>query len=127
MYRTQSEPSLREGHQVEPRDGLGPHREAIAQGVRRGDLAVVVGIVHDRREEIHRLNDGQILAQLVDAGVVSRVGPVEKVRIAEGLKAAQRFSQVLRTQFRPSPARLDEAGEEDFSLRSSRQFFSPRP
>ena len=111
-----------EGDEVEPGDGPRAHGEAVAQRVRRRDPAKIVGVVHNRREEIHRLDDGQILAQLVDARIVARIRAVEQVWIAERLKTAQRLSQVLRTQFRPSAARLDQAREPDFLLGCRRHF-----
>jgi hypothetical protein len=113
------------GHQIEPGDGLRPHREAVAQGVRRRDAPEVVGVVNDGREKIHRLDKGQIFAELVNARIVARIGAVEQVRIVEGLETAQRFPQVLRTQFGASAARLDQAGEQDFFIGCRRHFFSP--
>src|SRR3972149_14356 len=44
--------------QREQRDG--PHRVHVGERVRRGDRAVVVRIVHHRREDVDGLHDGQI-------------------------------------------------------------------
>jgi len=113
-----------EAHQVQPGDRLRTHGEAIAQCVGGGYLAVVVGIVHDGREEIHRLDDGQILSEPIHARIVPRVRPVEKIRVRKRFELTQSFSQVLRTQLRASPPRLDHPGKLYFSLRSSRHFLT---
>ena len=116
-----------EPHQVQPGDRLRAHGEAIAQRVGRGYLAIGVRVVHDGGEEIHRLDDGQILPEPIHARVVPGVRSVEQVRVRKRLKLAQSLSQVLRTQFRASPARLDHPGKLNFSLRCSRHFFASKP
>ena len=52
---------------------LAAHREDVGDGVRGSDASVVVGIVDDRREDIHRLHDRLLVVQLHDGRIVERV------------------------------------------------------
>ena len=49
--------------------------------VGRGDPAVLVGVVDDGREEVDGLDDGQVLGQAVDAGIVVRLGADQKIGV----------------------------------------------
>ena len=63
----------RESDQVHGGFRCSAHGVNIAQGIGGGNLAEPVGIVHNRREKIHRLYQRQIIRNPIDTGVV---GPV---------------------------------------------------
>jgi hypothetical protein len=45
-------------------------------------LTIDVRIVHDRREKVDRLNDGEIVRETIDPRIVVGFGPDEKVGIS---------------------------------------------
>jgi hypothetical protein len=61
-------------------------------------LAVHKRIVDDGRKEVDGLDDGQILGQLVDAGIIVRAGADEEIGIVAGGKVAQDLRDALRGQ-----------------------------
>jgi hypothetical protein len=68
---------------------LATHGVDIREAVRRGDGAVVVGVVHDRREEIRRDHEGTLLVQAPDSRVVRIPQPHQQVR--EGCRIEDLF------------------------------------
>ena len=62
----------RERDQVEGGQRPRAHRVDVRERVGGGDPAEVVWVVDDRREEVDRLDDRQLVADAVDAGVVAR-------------------------------------------------------
>ena len=52
---------LRDRHDVEAELGLPTHGVYVGQGVSGGDLPEQIGIVGDRREEIHGLDQGKFI------------------------------------------------------------------
>ena len=46
------------------------HSVDVTQGIGRGDPAVIEGVVNDGRKEIHRLDDGDIIRNKVDTGII---------------------------------------------------------
>jgi hypothetical protein len=71
----------RKGRDVERRDRFPAHRVDVAERVRGGDPAEVVRVVDDGREEVDRLDEREIVAQAVDAGIVARSHAYEDVRV----------------------------------------------
>jgi hypothetical protein len=61
---------LREGGDVEREQHLAAHRVDVAQGVGGGDGAEGVRIVDDRRKEIQRLDDRDVVREAIDSSVV---------------------------------------------------------
>ncbi len=61
----------REGGDVQRGQRRPAHRVDVAQRVRRGDAAEVVRIVDDGREEVDGLDECEIVAEAVDAGIVA--------------------------------------------------------
>lgn len=62
-----------EGQQVHGQLGLPPHGVYIGEGVDSGDLPKSIGVIHHRREEVHRLDHGQLITDLIDCRVVALV------------------------------------------------------
>ena len=73
--------ALGEADQIQRGLDLTTHRVDIAQGVCRCDLPKDIGIFHHRREEIHRLHQGDVLGDLVHRRVVFAVVAHQQVRI----------------------------------------------
>ena len=78
------------------------HGVDVGQGVGCRHLAEGVGVIHDGREEIHRLHEGQLVVYSVDARVVALIESHEKVGIALHGDAVQNFSENSRSEFGPS-------------------------
>ena len=55
---------------VHRRQGLTAHSVDVTQGVGYRNLTEGVGVIDNRREEVHGLDDGQFLAYLVDPGII---------------------------------------------------------
>jgi hypothetical protein len=60
-----------EADDVQGRQGAPAHGVDVAQGVRCGDLPEGVWIVDDGREEVHRLDDRQVLPELIHPRVLA--------------------------------------------------------
>jgi hypothetical protein len=76
-------------------------------------LAVDVGIVDDRRKEVDGLDDGQLLRQLIDPGVVVGLGADQEMRIVAARKVAQNLRDALGGQL-PSSAGARSVVEQTF-------------
>ncbi len=63
----------------ERQEGRAAHGEHIVESVRRRNRSVVGRVVHDRREEIEREDQGALVVEPVDGGVVRRREPHEQV------------------------------------------------
>ena len=103
-----------ESDYVEGEQRRSPHRVDVAEGVRRGHLSEDVGIVDDRREEIHRLNEGYVVVQAVDGGVVGRADPDQEVGVGGRRQLAQHLRQVRWTKLGSSAGAAGQAGQSDF-------------
>ena len=90
---------------------LAAHGEDVGQRVRGGDLAERVRIVDDRREEVDRLDEREIVAQHEDPRVVEGLATDEDSAVGVHRHAAQRLGQVTRTQLGGSTSAAREARE----------------
>ena len=64
---------------VWPPHGVRAHRVNVAEGVRGGNRAVIVGIVDERRKEIDGQDNGLRVTNPIDGGIVGRGEPHEEV------------------------------------------------
>ena len=78
----------READYVHGGQGLAAHGIDIAQGVGDGNLAEVVGVIDNGREEIDGLDDSQVIAQLVNAGIIQAFHASNHVLISYYRQAA---------------------------------------
>jgi hypothetical protein len=92
------EPIDRPADDVQRRHRLTTHRVDVGQRVGRGDLAEAKGIVDDRGEEIDGLNEGQIIGQRKNPGVIEGLETDDEPRIRAPWQAAQGTREVARTQ-----------------------------
>ena len=84
---------FRRAEDVQSQLGLPAHGVDVTEGVGGGDFAVEVGIIHNGREKVGGLDQGQILAQHIDAGVVAFVVSHHQPGVRMGLEAIQHFGQ----------------------------------
>ena len=75
-------------HEVEREERRPAHRVDVGERVRRCDPTPVVGVVDDRREEVGGDDDGEVVAQAVDGGVVSGVEAHQQVGVAGRVEPA---------------------------------------
>ena len=73
--------ALGEADKIQCRFDLTAHSVDIAQGIGRGDLPEGIGVIDHRREEIHRLHQGNILGNAVDGSIVPAVVANQKVGV----------------------------------------------
>ena len=99
----------RQAADVERQHDLSTHGVDVAHRVGRGDRAVVVRVIDDWREEIDRLNDGEIVGDPIDRGVVGHLQANLQRREAlgreQGLQRAQHVRQGLWACFRGTTGR----------------------
>ena len=67
--------------EVERGDRHAAHGVDVAERVGGRDLAVDERVVHDRREKVDRLHDGEVRREPVNARVVVRLGADQQVRV----------------------------------------------
>ena len=94
------------GDEVQRADRHAAHRVDVRQRVRGRDPPERVRVVDDRREEVDRLHDRELLGELDDARVVGGVGRDEHARVGRA-RAARRRSGAdrRRTACSRSPRR----------------------
>jgi hypothetical protein len=73
--------ALGEADKIQCRFDLTAHGVDIAQGIGRSDLPEGIGVIDHRREEIHRLHQGNILGNAVDGSIVPAVVANQKVGV----------------------------------------------
>jgi hypothetical protein len=82
------------GDHVHGDQGLTPHGIDITEGVGGGNLPEAEGVVHDGREKIDGLDEGNIIGQLIYPGIVQMVYAHQEIRMVGHWKLAQDLVQV---------------------------------
>ena len=93
------------------RERTAAHRIHVAQRIGRGDLAVEIRVVHDRREEIDRLHQRRSTLPRVHTGIVR--SPVVNQDAWVGLDwySAQHLSELAGCEFARSTSAADHLGQ----------------
>ena len=99
--------------------GTAAHRIHVAQRIRRGDLAVDIRVVDDRREEIHRLHQRRTTLPRVHTGIVRSPVVDQDAWISLGWYAAQDLSELAGSEFARSTGAADHFGQPPPLLLSS--------
>ena len=103
------------GDEVEREQRRATHRVDVGQRVGRRDPTPVVRIVDDRREEVGGDDDGEVVAEAIDRGVVGGVETHEEVgirgRVTEPADEAEHGAQVGGRQLAGAPRAVRERGE----------------
>ena len=84
---------LGNAQQVQSQLGLAAHGIHVGQGVGSGDLAEKPGIIHHGREEVHSLDQGQVIGNLVNGSIIALVEANQQVGIIVDLQTFQQLSQ----------------------------------
>ena len=92
------------------------HRIDIPERIRHGDPTEGVRIIHDRGEKIDGLDDGQVVAEPVNPGILGMLHADDQVRIGNERQILQRFLQVPRTYLAGSPGSVDRFRQPHLSL-----------
>ena len=74
-------------HNIQAELGLAAHGVHVGEGVGGGNLTEEIGVVRNGGEEIHRLDQGQAIGNLIDRGVVAPVKAHQQVRVLVDLDA----------------------------------------
>ena len=90
---------------------LAAHGVDVGERVGRGDLSEAIRVIDDRREEIDRLDEGEIIGQHEDAGVIVGLATDDEPGIGAHGKCAQRAREVARTQLGGSTRAAGERRE----------------
>ncbi len=98
-----------EADEVQAGDWACAHCINVTDGVCRGDLAIGERVVDRGRDEVGGGDDGDLLAQLVDTGIIAGVKTNEQVGILVLGKAFQEFTEPDRVDFCGSTACLGKA------------------
>ncbi len=80
------------------------HREDVVEGVRRRDGAVVVRVVDERREEVHREDESAVVVQAVHGRVVGRIEPDQQVLGLDRDEPAEELVEPRRRVLRSAAA-----------------------
>jgi len=87
------------------------HGVDIADGVRGGHLPERVWVVHRRREDVDRLDEGLAVAHVVDAGVVAGRHADQHARILDRRQVLQHTLEKRLIDFRRAARLLHELGQ----------------
>jgi hypothetical protein len=104
---------FREAHNGKRRNRASAHGIDIAQRISGGNLTVKIRVVHNGREKIHGLHQGEIFGDQIHPGVVVGVEPNENVRVSLPRQAAQHGVQQTGTQLGRSTRSLDHGRQFD--------------
>jgi hypothetical protein len=105
------EPVLRKAGDSQRGQRATAHRVDVADGVRGGDLAVDVRVVHDRREEIHRLHERRSALPSVHTRIVRGPEVDEDAVVSGGWNGAQDLSELAGGEFARSTRAGDHLGQ----------------
>ena len=106
--------ALREADEVQCSLHLAAHGVNIAEGVCRRDLAEGVGVIHHRREEVHRLHQRDVVGDAVDGRIVPAVVAHEKVGVF--LAPGQLFQNMAQYACAELGGTAAARAEDDFVL-----------
>ena len=106
--------ALREADEVQCSLHLAAHGVNVAESVCRRDLAEGVGVIHHRREEVHRLHQRDVVGDAVDSRIVPAVVAHEKVGIL--LAPGQLFQNMAQHSRAELGGTAAARAEDDFVL-----------
>ena len=107
--------TVREPHYIEGYLRLSAHGIDITQRIGRPDLSKQERIVHNRGEEIHRLDHGKLIADSVNSGIIGSINSNKQIIIIKLWQLTQNLGKGRRTYFRCSTRRLCIPGQSDIT------------
>ena len=87
---------FRHAQDIQGQPRFSAHGVDIRNRIGRGNLTEQVRIVHDRRKEIHRLDQRRFIIDDIDAGVVALVESDNQARIRPRFEILQQFGERSR-------------------------------
>lgn len=88
---------IRKAGDIQGKQDFTAHRIHVAHGIGRCDSPINVGVIHNGREEVDRLNEGPLTVNLVDSGIISRTcQPNQQIRVLKTRKRLTDRTQDLR-------------------------------
>ncbi len=99
--------------QVEREERGTAHGVHVTQRVGGGDRAPGGGIVHDRREEVHRRHQGAVVREAKDRRIVPGRGVHEHPRVARARQQAQHLGQLAGAELAGATRAMGERGQPD--------------
>jgi len=102
----------REGGDVEGEERLAAHRVNVRKGICGSNRAVIVGVIHNRGEKVHRGDEGLLLVETPNSSVISGIEPDEQFRAGNALESFFDWQQNLRQRFRVDFRSSTRAGGE---------------
>ena len=106
--------ALREADEIQCSLHLAAHSVNVAESVCRRDLAEGVGVIHHRREEVHRLHQRDVVGDAVDSRIVPAVVANEKVGVF--LTPGQLFQNMAQHSRAELGGTAAARAEDDFVL-----------
>ena len=106
-----------DGQQIHGQPGLAPHGVHVGEGIGRRDLPKVIGVVHHRWEEIHRLDQRQLIREAVHRSVIAGVIAHQQVGLKRPGQPGQNLLQDTRSQLGPSPTGRGHGGQAQLLIR----------
>ena len=103
--------ALREGGDREREERRAAHSEDVVQGVRGGDRTEVAGVVDDGREEVEREDEGTLVVEAVDGGIVRGGEADEQVLGLDGDEAAKQLLEPRGRVLRGAAAGACQVGQ----------------
>lgn len=92
-------------------DGASAHGVDVGEGIGGGDLAVEIGVVHDGGEKIEGLDEGALVIEAIDGGVVGGGGTDEEIGVVDLGEAAQNLREFGLADFGGSSSAGGQGGE----------------
>ena len=84
----------RNGHDIHCGDGATAHRVDVGKGIGGRDLAVKVRVVDDGGEKIEGLDEGGLVVNTVNCGVIGTRGTDEEIGVGDVGEATQNLRQL---------------------------------
>ena len=90
------------------------HGVDIRNGVGCGNLAKQIGIVHNRRKKVHRLDQCRFVVDYIHAGVIAFVKADDQPRVCPCLEILQQLGQRPCAHLGPAPRAGCQSGQSCF-------------
>jgi hypothetical protein len=102
-------------------DRLAAHGIDVGNRIGRGNAAEVVGIVHNRREEVGGRNHAGAVVKLPDRGIVGRLGSDQQLPVGSGQRLiGQELFQHRRRELAAAAATVGKTGQSHRGCRGNR-------
>ena len=105
--------TIGKAYNIEGYRRLAAHSPDIAERVGCRNLSEHIGIIHDRSKEVHRLDHGNLIRNLIDSRVIGGLNPHDQIIIMEFWQLAQNLGKGLGTNLSCSSGCLAKCSQSD--------------